>query len=167
MNPDERRVQFRVGVLVLATAIIAVLLVMLFADVPSLLRAGYQLTIQLPHAGGLREGAAVRRRGVLIGRVSEVRLAESGGVEIVVEIDAGVEIPRDEVPRLRVPMLGEAELDFVAPSLENRPQEVRPQAAAYSLPARRRSRAGRACCKSRTNASQSAKAGVRRKPESA
>jgi len=123
MNPDERRVQFRVGVLVLATAIIAALLVMLFADMPAQFQGSYPLTVQLPHAGGLREGAAVRRRGVLIGRVREVRLADGGGVDVLVDIDAGVEIPRGEVPRLRVPMLGEAELDFVAPA-EGPPAEA-------------------------------------------
>lgn len=124
MNIDERRVQFRVGVLVLASALIAGVLVMLFADMPSMLRSTYPLTIELPHAGGLRPGAPVRRRGVLVGRVSEVRLAESHGVDVVVEIDREVRIGRDEVPRVRVTLLGEAELDFVErqPDREDNPR---------------------------------------------
>lgn len=54
----------------------------------------YQVTVQLPQAGGLYEGGNVTYRGVEVGRVREVRLTDSGA-EAVLQLDSDVHIPAD------------------------------------------------------------------------
>jgi phospholipid/cholesterol/gamma-HCH transport system substrate-binding protein len=53
---------------------------------------------RVPEAGQLLKGAAVKLRGVPIGRVSEIALEQaSGGVIITMNIDAKVRLPEDPV----------------------------------------------------------------------
>jgi phospholipid/cholesterol/gamma-HCH transport system substrate-binding protein len=54
----------------------------------------YQVTLQLPQAGGLYEGGNVTYRGVEVGRVRDVRLTDSGA-EAELQLDSDVHIPAD------------------------------------------------------------------------
>ena len=47
---SERVIQFRVGVMVLATAIIAGILIVLFGDLPSLVQSTYPLRMNFSEA---------------------------------------------------------------------------------------------------------------------
>jgi phospholipid/cholesterol/gamma-HCH transport system substrate-binding protein len=49
---NDRVMQFRVGVMVLATAIIAGILIVLFGDLPSLVQATYPLKIRIQRRPG-------------------------------------------------------------------------------------------------------------------
>jgi ABC-type transporter Mla subunit MlaD len=53
---SDRVVEFRVGVMVLATAIIAGILVVLFGDLPSLVQATYPLKMSFEDARGIATG---------------------------------------------------------------------------------------------------------------
>ena len=74
---DERVIQFRVGVMVFATVIITAILLVLFEEVPGfvtdLFRRTYTVRLWFPEARGVDQDTLVRRNGLLVGRVKEVR----------------------------------------------------------------------------------------------
>ena len=109
----DRVMQFRVGVMVLATAIIAAILVVLFGDLPSLVQATYPLKMSFSDARGVAGGTPVRKNGILVGRVKSVMLDERGGVSVVADVDSYVPVYRDEVPRISSTILGDAEIQLV------------------------------------------------------
>ena len=110
---NDRVMQFRVGVMVLATAIIAGILIVLFGDLPSLVQANYPLKMSFADARGVAGGTPVRKNGILVGRVTSVMLDERGGVSVVADIDSYVPIYKDEVPRISSTILGVAEIQLV------------------------------------------------------
>ncbi len=110
---NDRVMQFRVGVVVLATAIIAGILVVLFGDLPSLVQATYPLKMSFADARGIANGTPVRKNGILVGRVASVMLDERGGVSVVADVDAYVPIYKDEQPRIASTLLGDAEIQLV------------------------------------------------------
>jgi len=111
---DERRIQFRVGVLVLGIVVMVVLLVMLFGELPSLVRDQQTLYIQFRQAPGVNIDSPVRKSGILIGRVKDVSLLEQGGVLVTTRIDAKYQLRRNEVCRInKSVILGDATLEFV------------------------------------------------------
>jgi phospholipid/cholesterol/gamma-HCH transport system substrate-binding protein len=121
---NERVMQFRVGVVVLATAIIAGILIVLFGDLPSLVQATYPLTMSFADARGVADGTPVRKNGILVGRVAKVALDERGGVSVVAEIDAYVPIYKDEQPRIASTLLGDAEIQLVPGTIRPPRQRV-------------------------------------------
>ena len=110
---NDRVMQFRVGVMVLATAIIAGILIVLFGDLPSLVQATYPLKMDFADARGVSQGTPVRKNGILVGRVATVTLNERGGVTVVADIDSYVPIYKDEQPRIAGTLLGDAEISLV------------------------------------------------------
>ena len=110
---NDRVMQFRVGVMVLATAIIAGILVVLFGDLPSLVQATYPLKMDFADARGVSQGTPVRKNGILVGRVATVTLNERGGVTVVADIDSYVPVYKDEQPRIAGTLLGDAEISLV------------------------------------------------------
>ena len=110
---NDRVMQFRVGVVVLATAIIAGILIVLFGDLPSLVQATYPLRMSFADARGIAPGTPVRKNGILVGRVANVQLDERGGVSVVADIDSYVPIYRDEQPRIASTLLGDSEIQLV------------------------------------------------------
>ena len=111
---NDRVMQFRVGVMVLATAIIAGILIVLFGDLPSLVQATYPLKLSFADARGISDGTPVRKNGILVGRVSKVQLDERGGVSVIADIDSYVPIYKDEQPRIVTTLLGDAEIQLIA-----------------------------------------------------
>jgi phospholipid/cholesterol/gamma-HCH transport system substrate-binding protein len=66
-----------------------------YVKVPRLLGIGtYDVTVQLPEAGGLYERANVVYRGTEVGQVKQVKLAD-GGVDAVLKLKSGIDIPSD------------------------------------------------------------------------
>jgi ABC-type transporter Mla subunit MlaD len=108
---NERTLQFRVGVMVLATALIAGILIIVFNQTPLWTRT-YTVRILLPEARGVTEGTPVRKRGILIGRVTGVELAQDG-VLVTARIEARYSIDPRETVLLRNTLLGDAELDVI------------------------------------------------------
>jgi phospholipid/cholesterol/gamma-HCH transport system substrate-binding protein len=110
---NDRMMQFRVGVTVLATAIIAAILTVLFGDLPSLVQGTYPLRMSFLDARGVSAGTPLRKNGILVGRVQKVTLDESGGVTVVADVDSHVPIYRDEQPQIVGSLLGDAEIQLV------------------------------------------------------
>ena len=84
---DERVLKLRVGVVVLAAAIITGILVMRFGDMPLPGTRKYTLYILFPQAPGVEVGTPVRKDGVTIGRVTARQLLPDGGVRVTTAID--------------------------------------------------------------------------------
>jgi phospholipid/cholesterol/gamma-HCH transport system substrate-binding protein len=55
----------------------------------------YQVTLELPEAGGLYEKANVTYRGTEVGLVQNVHLSDNGGVVAVLALQRGIKIPSD------------------------------------------------------------------------
>ena len=111
---DERVVEFRVGVMVLVSVVIAGVMVLLFREQGSVLEGTREVQISLESARGVAAGTPVRKRGILVGRVKRVVLDdENKRVMLTAEIDSGVQIYKDEICRLRTSLMGDAELEIV------------------------------------------------------
>ncbi len=76
---DDRVVQFRVGVMVLASLLIVGILLLLFGESPRFVKRIFQPTytvrLWFQEAQGLSEDSLVRRNGILVGRVTKVGFA--------------------------------------------------------------------------------------------
>ncbi|HID77871.1 MAG TPA: MCE family protein, partial [Planctomycetaceae bacterium] len=114
---DERMIQFRIGVMVLATVVIAAILLVVFGEGPELFRPTYRVTIRAPEAAGVTIGTPVRRRGILIGRISDVRFDEAGReVVLTARIYSQFTIRQNEQCVITAGLLGEPEVDFGPPA---------------------------------------------------
>lgn len=94
---DERVMQFRVGVMFLATAIIAVILLVMFGKLPTFMGYTYPLYVRFPEAPGVTKDTPVRKSGILIGRVSDIRLTDHDtGVLVTMQIQSDRKIYENE-----------------------------------------------------------------------
>ena len=125
---EDRRKQFSVAVVVLATPIIVGLLVAFSSDVAwSPFSNQYQIKLLVDQAPGVAPKTPVRRRGVLIGRVHSVEDTDQGAV-ITLNINEGKSIKENEGARIQTSLIGDAVIEFspVAPAVD--PQPVPPDA---------------------------------------
>jgi phospholipid/cholesterol/gamma-HCH transport system substrate-binding protein len=112
---DDRIIQFRVGVLVVATCIITAILVVLFGELPRIASRQYTLYVAFKEAPGVTVDTPVRKSGILIGRVSDVDLRDAGGVLVTLRIDGQRTLREDETCRITTGnvLLGDAAIEFV------------------------------------------------------
>lgn len=112
---DDRVIQFRVGVLVVASAIITAILAMLFFREAVFLGPRRRtIVVKFPEAPGVTVDTPVRKSGILIGRVSKVEFGDEDGVYVTARIDASRSIRRSEICRINSSSLfGDAVLEFV------------------------------------------------------
>lgn len=91
-----RRVKLQLAVFALVALIAGGIMAFGYVRVPAMLGIGqYTVTVELPQAGGLYQTGNVTYRGTKVGRVSDVRLTDNGGVEAVLSMDSSVAIPSD------------------------------------------------------------------------
>ena len=111
---DERVLQFRVGVLVAATIIIGIILIMIFEELPKGLGRRKTIYIHFVSAPGVEVNTPVRKSGILIGRVTKVRLEDAGGVLVTARLEADRQVFKNEMCRIATGnFLGDAMLEFV------------------------------------------------------
>lgn len=114
---DERVIQFRVGVVVVAAGIITSILVVVFGEIPRIVSRQQTVYVRFVTAPGVTIDTPVRKSGILIGRVSRIDLLDDGGVLVTASVDAGRVLRRNEVCRIRTgTFLGDALLEFVPSS---------------------------------------------------
>lgn len=111
---DERTVQFRVGVMVLATLIILAILLLLFGDLPSLVKGTYTVHFAFPQAPGVSIDTPVRVNGILIGRVREVQLDDKVGVVVTAKIEQKYNLYKNQMGKIGGSLLGDAVIEIVA-----------------------------------------------------
>jgi len=109
----ERQMQFRVGLLVLGAGAVAIGLLLQFGEMSWLWKKHYEVSIHFEKAPGVERGTPVRKSGVLIGSVHEVRFDETrGGVNVAINIRDKHTLRRDSLPMLTRSLLGDATIEF-------------------------------------------------------
>ncbi len=121
---DERIQQFRVGVMVLATIIILGILLLLFGDLPSVVKGTYTIRFAFPQAPGVTPDTPVRVNGILIGRVKRVDLDEKVGVMVTARIEQKYVLRKDQMARIGGSLLGDAVVEIVPTNLPNAPRDT-------------------------------------------
>jgi phospholipid/cholesterol/gamma-HCH transport system substrate-binding protein len=120
---DERIVQFRVGVMVLATIIILAILLILFGDLPSLVKGTYIVHFDFPQAPGVTPDTPIRVNGVLIGRIKQVDLVPAG-VLLTGKIEDKYKLNHTQMARIGGSLLGDAVVEIVPGDGRGGPGEV-------------------------------------------
>jgi len=119
---NERVMQFRVGVMVLATLLISGILILLFDGLPAIGVPKYVVYIRFTEAPGVTDGTPIRKSGIRIGRVRTLQFAEDipdlaaaneDGVVVVAEIEPNRTVRTDEIPQIRSSLLGDAYIEFI------------------------------------------------------
>jgi ABC-type transporter Mla subunit MlaD len=112
MNP--RQMQFRVGLVVLATMIVGGLMTAFNAS-SSLdwlpWRPSYTIGIEVPQAPGVDRKTPVRKNGIRIGRVKSIE-DKGSGVLVTVDVDNNRPLYAEYEPHVRTSPLGDATIDF-------------------------------------------------------
>jgi len=106
--------QFRVGVMVLATFSILGILVLLFGELPTLFQRRYTVFISFQDGSGVVRDTPIKKSGITIGRVTKVELKEDAGALVTAEIDADRTLMKNEVPRIGASLIGgDAAISFI------------------------------------------------------
>lgn len=110
---DEQKLQFRVGLFVLASLAAAAVLIVRFGDVKKYWEESYALAIQFEEAPGVQPGTPVRMNGILIGRVRKVLLDDAeSGVLVVVDIESDRKLRTDSQPLIVRSLFGDSTIEF-------------------------------------------------------
>jgi phospholipid/cholesterol/gamma-HCH transport system substrate-binding protein len=106
--------QFRVGLMVFATLLILGILMAMFGQMPKFFYGEYKLQITFDQAPGVTESTPVRKSGILVGRVTDVRFSEDDSkVVVTVAIHGEYRLRKNEVCRVQSNLLGDASLEFI------------------------------------------------------
>lgn len=109
---NERRLQFRVGLLAIVAIGIAGWLVFRFGELRELWQPTYQVEVLFDRAPGMFAGTPVRINGMKIGSVKDVRLAETG-VIAVLTVDQKYVLYDDANVSLSRGLLGDASVNVL------------------------------------------------------
>lgn len=115
---DENRLRFGVGVLVISAIGIGIILTFLFGAFPSVLNRDYTLSVVFPSSEGISVNSPVFRDGVRIGRVSDIKLRDEGGVLVMLAMDSAQPLTHNFIPRIGSGnfVTGDSKLEFVKAS---------------------------------------------------
>jgi phospholipid/cholesterol/gamma-HCH transport system substrate-binding protein len=109
---DERILKLRVGIVVLAAAIICGILIWRFGDIQLPGTSKYTIFINFPKAPGVTVGTPVRKSGISIGRVSNVELRDRH-VQVTADIELKHKIRESEICRIAsASVLGDPVIEF-------------------------------------------------------
>lgn len=89
-----------VGLTVLVALALLGGMILMFAGMPEALRGGYQLRVHMNDSGGAKKGDTVSLLGQSAGKITDIRFAGADpreGVELVLHIDKGIDLPTDTV----------------------------------------------------------------------
>jgi phospholipid/cholesterol/gamma-HCH transport system substrate-binding protein len=109
---DERLMQFRIGVMVLASILIAAILLVTFGEWRWPFPAEYTIYIRFPEAPGVAERSPLRKSGIVIGHVTDVQLTPEGNVLVTARVERKYVLRRNEVCRLNRALLGDSTLEI-------------------------------------------------------
>ena len=107
---EERIIQFRVGVVVVASVCIGIILILYFGEG---WKPKYELLLKTRMAPGVSKNTPVKKNGILIGRVWNVETAIDG-VLLTLRIDEGEKIYSGDICEFQSsPLAGDTTLSFV------------------------------------------------------
>lgn len=112
---NERRLQFRVGLLVLVSISVGTAMAIRFGDLHKHLEEQFPIVVQLPSAEGLYPSAPVTMYGLKIGDVADIQFNEKrGGVDVIVGVKQGTRIRKDTKAIVVRTLLGDTSLEFLS-----------------------------------------------------
>jgi phospholipid/cholesterol/gamma-HCH transport system substrate-binding protein len=92
----SRRILIQVAVFTVIALVAGAFMAFGYVRLPAMFGVGrYTVTMQLPRSGGLYPSGNVTYRGTTVGKVESVRLGEHGGVQAVLSLKSGTDIPSD------------------------------------------------------------------------
>jgi len=103
---DERVMQFRVGVMALAAILLTLILAFLFGEGPHMLQRRITIHMLFAEAPMILENTPVRKSGVVIGRVTQVKLLEDGRVYVRALVDPDQPVFTTDVARITASLIG-------------------------------------------------------------
>jgi len=110
---NERQLQFRVGLFVIAALSVVCVLVFQFGEVRDALQKRYNVLARFESAPGVLVGSPVRINGVQIGQVGNIHLDQQGsGVLLTLSIEQKYSLRSDAVPALQQSLLGDAVVEI-------------------------------------------------------
>ena len=125
---NNKNLRFRVGLFVLASLVLLALLITLFSGFPTLFKQYHRYTVILSEAPGVSAGTPVRRSGVRIGEVDNVKLDEdSGQVRVSIIVEKQHTIRRSDQAALVHSLLGgDTSIDFMPQRPNGQPADQTP-----------------------------------------
>jgi len=112
----ERQRNTAVGIFVIIGFVLLAILILQFNEIVMVTKGGYKVWVAMTHSRGAMPGKVVHMNGVEVGDVSEVTLRKDGtGVDLVLRIEADVNIPRNAYLRASPSGFGDVYLDIVLP----------------------------------------------------
>lgn len=110
---NERQLQFRVGMFVIAALSVISVLIFQFGDVRDALKERYDVLVHFDSAPGVLVGSPVRINGVQIGSVANIHLDQaSGGVLLTLGIEQKYRLKADAEPYLQQSLLGDTVVEI-------------------------------------------------------
>lgn len=93
----SKRVRLQLAIFAMVTVVAGGSMAFAYLRLPSLLFGvgRYQVTMKLQDAASLYRDANVTYRGTTVGRVSDVRLSDAGGVDAMLSLQSDTKIPAD------------------------------------------------------------------------
>jgi len=118
---DERKQEFRVGLMAVIALAAAVVMVFRFGEIGNRWKTGTRISIVLPSAGGLYPETSVRMSGIRIGHVESMQLvAEGRGVMVQVLIDKDYTFRDDSTAQVTQSLLGDGSIEII-PGADGQP----------------------------------------------
>lgn len=112
---NEGRLQFRVGLFVIVSMVLAVVIVFRLGEARWLFSKSYPVSITFEDAPGVFPGTPVRKNGVTIGHVRKVEFDhKEGGILAHVDISERHQLHDDTRAQLSLSILGDASIEFTA-----------------------------------------------------
>ncbi len=109
---DDRKAQFQVGVIVLGTMIVLAILIVVLSGPVTFGLGTYTVFMNFKDAPGVTSDTPIRKSGILIGRVTDVRFADDGSVLVTASIQENIRLRANEKPRISTGLLGDGVLEF-------------------------------------------------------
>lgn len=114
---NERVMQFRIGMFVIVAGLVLTMLIVWFGESPSLFRDQGYLTVRFVEAPGIAVGIPVRKSGIWIGEVAEIRFDDrdgnDGGVLVTLALERKYSLAAGTVPRLSRALIGDVSIDML------------------------------------------------------
>ena len=118
MSFESKKVEFLVGLFLLAGFSAIAVMVVKFGRLGSALRESYEITVQFPNASGVVKGSEVLLSGASVGNVDALPELATGtyAVKVKLRIRADVKIPRTSYFQIRqTGLLGDSYVDVNTP----------------------------------------------------
>ncbi len=114
---NERVMQFRIGMFVIVAGLVLTMLIVWFGESPTLFRDNAYLTVYFVEAPGIDVGIPVRKSGIRIGEVAQLkfddRQPQAQGVLVTLALEKRYSVATGTEPRLSRALIGDVSIDMI------------------------------------------------------